>query len=57
MDCHNAPVHIPFELSPESQAEELRYRMAIQKRAERLALRDRMCRRKKMRVSLDGGIR
>ncbi|KAI3437872.1 hypothetical protein D9Q98_000318 [Chlorella vulgaris] len=57
VDCHNAPVHIPFELSPESQAEELRYRMAIQKRAERLALRDRMCRRKKMRVSLDGGIR
>ena len=45
---------IPFELVPESEAECLRLRLAVQKRAERLALRDRMRARRKIRVSLDG---
>lgn len=45
---------IPFELVPETQAEQLRWRLAVQKRAERLALRDRMRARKKVRMSLDG---
>ncbi|PSC70724.1 Acyl-coenzyme A thioesterase 11 [Micractinium conductrix] len=51
---HKKPVDIPFELVPESEAECLRLRLAVQKRAERLALRDRMRARRKIRVSLDG---
>lgn len=54
VDRRKKPVDIPFELVPESQAECLRHRLAVQKRAERLALRDRMRQRKKIRVSLDG---
>ena len=57
VDRTKRPVDIPFELAPESEAEALRYRLAVQKREERLALRARMRRRKKIRVSLDGGIR
>ena len=54
MEESKRPVDIPFELVPESQAEVLRHRLAVAKRAERLAMRDRMRRRKKSRVSLDG---
>lgn len=54
MDEHKRPVDIPFELQPASEAECLRHRLAVQKRAERLALRDRMRQRKKVRYSLDG---
>ncbi|KAL4451765.1 hypothetical protein ABPG75_007427 [Micractinium tetrahymenae] len=54
VDEHKRPVDIPFELRPESEAECLRHRLAVQKRAERLALRDRMRQRKKVRYSLDG---
>jgi hypothetical protein len=56
VDAQKRPVDIPFELAPESQAEQLRYRLAVQKRAERLELRNSMRRRKKLRVSLDGGV-
>lgn len=35
------PVDIPFELNPQSQAEQLRLRLAVQKRAERLAIREK----------------
>lgn len=48
------PVDIPFELNPQSQAEQLRLRLAVQKRAERLAIREKMRQRKKIRMSLDG---
>lgn len=54
VDEHKRPVDIPFELQPASEAECLRHRLAVQKRAERLALRDRMRQRKKVRYSLDG---
>ena len=52
VDRSKRPVDIPFELAPETQAEQLRHRLAVQKRGERLALRD--CMRQKIRVSLDG---
>lgn len=35
------PVDIPFELAPESQTEQLRLRLAVQKRTERLAIREK----------------
>jgi hypothetical protein len=54
VDRSKRPVDIPFELVPETQAEQLRHRLAVQKRGERLVLRDRMRQRKKVRVSLDG---
>ena len=54
VDRSKRPVDIPFELAPETQADQLRHRLAVQKRGERLLLRDRMRQRKKVRVSLDG---
>lgn len=56
VDAQKRPVDIPFVLAPESQAEQLRHRLALQKRTERLALRDSMRRRRRIRVSLDGNI-
>lgn len=54
VDSSKRPVDIPFELEPQGQAEQLRWRLAVQKRSERLALRDKMRARKKIRMSLDG---
>ena len=41
VNSHKKPVDIPFELAPESQAEQLRLRLAVQKRTERLAIREK----------------
>lgn len=41
VNSHKKPVDIPFELAPQSQAEQLRLRLAVQKRTERLAIREK----------------
>ncbi len=54
VDEHKRPVDIPFELAPQTQAERLRCQLAVHKREQRLAIRDRLRRRKRVRISLDG---